>query len=552
MSRLKRSIKVAYDKTSGKRLEADQEFSKTKDSFEVRKSYHSKEIKLTCCECDQDLIVSSSKFDRLHFKHKPGHSNCILSDGKLSLKDQSIFTKIHLNKESPRHIELKTKIGNLLSEVDGVDKTSISIDDKFIIRDGQKRRPDVFCNYKGHDIVFEIQLSQLSLSYILSRYEFYKKHKMFLIWILDDFDIHNQGTLERDIKYLTEYENFFKLDESSNKLKLICDYKSPFLTDGNKLLSKWQQKSVELSQLNFDTKVFQVYYYNFGYNKSKKEVEQKVRERELEEIERQRQLKEERQLAITKCSRLIEEIRYLKKNENPDYKDVKFKIFTLTRVETTVFNELLNLKNLDSPILKWIYKAKKYDYYFLDFIISCDSIEKNLNEIDSTGCNAINAIIKNENLIKTHKTSLIKRLLEFGYNYGANDLKSLEEFIEYDDQLFLFEQCGKLKNRRLVPDLFKYSHVIFIIESAKRNELIGYYYKSNIWIQLANNAIKYYHKHWDYIESAFKYYGVWDKVEKADRKGKFRAELEGYYYNMPEQNYDIDDIINELYPEIYH
>jgi len=35
---------------------------------------------------------------------------------------------------------------------------------------------------------------------------------MFLIWILDDFDIHNQGTLERDIKYLTEYENFFKLD----------------------------------------------------------------------------------------------------------------------------------------------------------------------------------------------------------------------------------------------------------------------------------------------------------------------------------------------------
>ncbi|MGV8880036.1 MAG: DUF6035 family protein [Sphingobacteriaceae bacterium] len=35
-----------------------------------------------CPECDQDLIVSDSKNDRLHFKHFPHASYCELKDGK--------------------------------------------------------------------------------------------------------------------------------------------------------------------------------------------------------------------------------------------------------------------------------------------------------------------------------------------------------------------------------------------------------------------------------------------------------------------------------------
>lgn len=206
MGRYDRSIKIAFDKTSGEILDADEVFDIAKDAFEIRKKYHEKNLILSCCECEQDLMVSGSKYDRLHFKHKPGHSYCILADGKLSPHDHEKLTAILKAKESDRHKELKNKIGELLKNVSGVDVSTIQIDNKFIIKGNEKRKPDVYCKFQGKELVFEIQLSDLSLGYILSRYDFYKKYGMYLIWILDNFDIHNQGTLERDIKYLTKYE----------------------------------------------------------------------------------------------------------------------------------------------------------------------------------------------------------------------------------------------------------------------------------------------------------------------------------------------------------
>lgn len=551
MSRFERSIKLAFDKTSGEILEADEVFSETKESFQIRKQYHENKLNLSCCECEQELMVSGSKFDRLHFKHKPGHSFCILSDGQLTPKEQDVFTKILKNKESERHIELKTKIGNLLKDVDGVDLESIAIDNKFISRNGEKRRPDVFCNYKGHDIVFEIQLSELSLGYILSRYEFYKKNQMFLIWILDDFDIHNQGTLERDIKYLTEYENFFKLDESSNTLKLLCEYKYPFLTDDNRLLTKWLKKPVSLSQLQFDTNVYQVFYYNFGYNKSKTEKKQKVREAELLEIERQKQEEQRLNKAKHKAHKIINGIKHLRKNKHLSYDRIRMQIDELYPFELKMLNEILGLKERETAIIKWIESAKREDYQFIEFLIDCEKIEKDLNEISSDGFTAFQAIIDNDEFHVYEKKLLLKKMLEYGYVLKSNDLNKLKLLIDDSEEIFLFEQSNLLSNRRLTPKIFEHSKLIFIVESAKRHELIGYKYPKNIWIQLANTAVEYYKEYWDYIESAFKHYQIWDKVEKADTTGKFRKKVQNYYMTMPEQNYELDELINELYPEIY-
>lgn len=87
MGRHDRSIKIAFDKTSGEIIDSDKVFDITKDAFQIRRKYHEKNLELSCCECEQDLMVSGSKYDRLHFKHKPGHHFCILADGKLSPHD---------------------------------------------------------------------------------------------------------------------------------------------------------------------------------------------------------------------------------------------------------------------------------------------------------------------------------------------------------------------------------------------------------------------------------------------------------------------------------
>lgn len=551
MSRNERSIKSAFDKSSGEILEADKVFQNSNDPFEIRRLYHAKEIQLSCLECEQDLAVSDSKYNRLYFKHKPGHSYCILSDGNLTPKEQDVFNRILVAKESERHIELKTKIGRLLKDVDGVDTSSISIDNKFIVRGDKKRRPDVYCKYKDKELVFEIQLSDLSLGYILSRYEFYKKHKMYLIWILDDFDIHNQETLERDIKYLTKYENFFKLDENAKSFKLECEYKFPFLTNENRLLTKWLKKSVTLSQLKFDSSAFQAYFYNFGDNKTKTKKKQKIRDDEIQKLEKLRLEELKNQEAKKKAESIISKIQELRRKKYFSFENVKNRINELTHFELNILNSELALKSRQTPIIKWIKSAKNKDFPFLDFIISCKNIDKDINEETQNGTTALQTLIENEDIKEYERIVLIRRLLEFDYELDSDDIGKLKCLLSNPDKEFLFETCNKLKNRYLVPLVFAHPEVLYIIESAKRQELIGYNYKTKKWVQLANLAIQYYKEYWEYIELAFRHYNTWKLVEEEDTKSSFSRKLRNYYSEMPQQDFEIDELINELYPEIY-
>ncbi|WP_290697182.1 DUF6035 family protein [Lacinutrix sp.] len=551
MSLNERSIKSAFDKSSGEILEADKIFQKSNDPFKIRRRYHAKEIELSCLECQQDLAVSDSKYNRLYFKHKHGHSYCILSDGNLTPKEQDVFNRILIAKESERHIELKNKIGTLLKHVDGVDSSAISIDDKFIILGDEKRRPDVYCKYKDKELVFEIQLSDLSLAYILSRYEFYKKHEIYLIWILDDFDIHNQGTLERDIKYLTKYENFFKLDENSDSFKLKCEYKFPFLTNENQLLTKWLNKSVSISQLKFDSSAFQAYFYNFGDNRTNTEKEQKIRNEEIQKLEKLRLEELKLQEAKEKAENIILKIQELRKKKYFSFENVKNRIDELSHFELKILNSKIALKSRQTPIIKWFKSAKNEDIPFLDFLINCRKIDKDINEKTQKNTTVLQTLIENEKIKEYEKIILVKKLLEFDYELDSIDEAKLNRLLSNPDKIFLFETCNKLKNRSLVPLVFDHPEILQIIESAKRQELIVYKYKTKKWVQLANLAIQFYKEYWEYIELAFRYYDTWKLVEEEDSKKSFSRKLHNYYSEMPQQNFEIDELINELYPEIY-
>lgn len=551
MSRFERSIKYALDKTSGKILEAEKFFDKTNNPYERRTEYHSDKLDLLCLECGQDLIISSSKFDRFHFKHKPNHDPCILSDGNLMPEEQDMFNKILIAKESERHIELKTKIGTLLREVDGVDTSTISIDDKFIIIGDEKRRPDVYCKYKDKELVFEIQLSNLSLRYILSRYEFYKKHKMYLIWILDNFDIHNQGVLEKDIKKLSEHENFFKLDEDSTSFKLECEYKFPFLTYENHLHSKWLKKSVALSELKFDSTIFQAYFYNFGDNNEKRELEQEIKNDEIK-THKKKILEELRlQQAEKTAHKIINTIKELREKDNSCYINIKNQIDNLNPFALEIFNSALDLKSKETPVIKWIKSAKSKDWKFLDFIITCKRIDKDLNEKGQDEKTTFQTLIENENLENYHKESLLKSLLEFNYKLNSIDEEILSEFLQNPERYFLYKTCNQLTNRTLIPQVFKHPQVLYIIESAKRQKVIGYAYKTKKWIQIANLAIDNYKDYWDYIVLAFSHFNTWEQIKEEDTKGTFLKKFQNVYLATQNQNLELEELIKELYPEIF-
>lgn len=558
MGRYDRSIKIAFDKTSGEILKADEVFDIKTDAFEIRRKYHEKNLILSCCECEQDLMVSGSKYNRLHFKHKPGHGYCILTDGKLSPQEHERFTDILKAKESDRHKELKNKIGELLKSVKGVDLDSIAIDNKFIIKENGKRRPDVYCKFQDKEIVFEIQLSDLSLGYILSRYEFYKEHGIYLIWILDNFDIHNQGTLERDIKYLTKYHNFFKLDEQSETFKLECEYKYPFLTDDNKLRTKWLKKSVSLNELKYDNEVFQTYYYNFGDNKTKTEIIQKKKAEEIKETERKRHEKLKLDYATNRAKYLIKLIADIRKSEVQNFRSIINELDDFDDFETKILNDILNLKGKivegKPPLIKWIDEAIQEDVPFLEFILGTNKIELDINKPDDSDRTALQAVLLNSSIQKFQKSLLIKSLFKAGYKLTDNDREFLEELQdkqkEFVADAYIYKLCNSLTDRSLVDDVFNFYKLLFIIESARQGKLIYYNFTGNIWISFANNAIQHYSEYWEYLELSFKRFGLWDKLIQLDIKGTFQKKVEKFYSNMPRQKYDFDKVFNDLYPGI--
>ncbi|HHT23310.1 MAG TPA: hypothetical protein GXZ87_08385 [Bacteroidales bacterium] len=540
MSRYDRSIKIVYDNTTRKILEADEIFDNKKDGHKIRLQYHNKEIDFSCYECGQDLIISKSKYDKLYFKHKPGHDDCILSNSSISLQEQEQIAKIIISKESDRHKELKNKIGEQLKSVKDVDVDSIAIDDKFIIKENGKRRPDVYCKFQDKEIVFEIQLSNLSLNYILSRYNFYKKHQIYLIWILDNFDIHNQGTLEKDIKYLTKYENFFKLDEQSATFKLVCDFKHPYLTDNNQLFTKWVRKSVSLNDLTFDNEDFQAYYYNYDDNKTQAEKQQK---KKLEEL-KLRNAKNR----VDLFKKTIAEHRRIK---SINFSSINLELENMDEFEIKVLNEHLGLQKTvnkgKAPLIIWIDTAKQDDVPFLEFIIEADKIAFDRNKPDEYGKTALQALLNNKNIFSQRP---IKSLFKAGYKLTNNDYEFLlsQKDIE-ETSVHTYILCNRLSDRSLVDDVFKLKMVLFIIESAIQGKIIGFNFTGNKWISFANNAIEHYSNYWRYLELVFKRTGLWNKLIESDRKGTFQNKLRELYSDMPPQNHDFDNVFYDLYPE---
>lgn len=547
-----RTIKEAFDKVSGEILNADEVFDDTKDAFLMRKQFHKDEIELFCLECQQKLNVSTSKYDRLHFKHNPNANFCLLKDGKLSPDETEKIYAIYRSKESERHKYLKNKIGNKLSQLGDV--SNVQIDDKFIFDDNGKRKPDVYCKYLDKEIVFEIQLSDLSLRYIISRHEFYQSKGIYLIWILDNFNVEGRKQTERDIKYLTEYQNFFEFDEHSEQFRLICKYKFPLVTEQNKLLTKWKNKSIALSQIKFDKVTKQAYYFDFDGKTKKKKQEQLQREWELEEQEKLAQKELKKKSATEKSKDIIKTLRKNWKSKSFFYGQVKREIEILNHYELSILNnsEAFKVNKGQPKIHHWFKIAKEEHIHFLFFILECDQLKIDYNAVSDDNKTIIQTLIENKSL--PSKGYLLKQILKKGYIFKESDSQHLNGLQlqpkEIEANKILCQLSTKILDKSLIDDLFEHTSLICTIESAKRNKIVGFGWQENQWIAFANNAIHSYCEYWEYIELAFKHYGVWDKLIDLDKKGSFRKKLQQYHQAQPDQNFECDELFRYLYPEL--
>lgn len=543
-----RLIDKAKDKITGEILEASKIFETgTKiEDFKSRTEYAEGKINPICMQCGQELTISFSIKDRLFFKHKPKHSYCLVSDKKYKTTEINKLINYLASKESDRHKTLKNKIGSLLHKVPEVEKNSIKIDSEFIIREDGKRRPDVFCKYKNYKIVFEIQISKLPLSYILSRTNFFKEHGFYLIWVLEEFDARNDvKSFQRDIKYLSVYQNFFKLDQHSEDLKLKCDYKKAYITS-TQVKTTWVTKSINLSELSFNENTYQVFYYNFPKILS-------IRENQLKEkIEiKERKEKEERKLQKQKedidlVENLIEQIK--KNKKTGEFDDLKGKLICLRDNQIEILNNKLNLTNLnESPIVIWIKQVDKTysSKAFLKFILESKNIKINVNKASTSGETAIQVLMLNKNI--PIKLSYAKLLFQRGYKLIESDYQIIEQNIHHRDYGLLY-LYNSISDKYLIPDDYKVNNLLLIISSIVCNRVIGY--NINI-IGLTDTAIEHYQEYWKYIKIALVKSDIWKII---NQRMKIKLKLDNLSRNFPTQkdNKELPSLLNDLYPEIFN
>lgn len=552
MASKNRTINVARHKETGEIMRVGELFSDTKSAFEYRKLYSEGKFTWECVECGQDLKLSGSKNDTIHLKHGPNHEPCFLSQSNFDLEMQENYERALFAKESPRHKELKLKIGERLASVEGVGNESISIDNKFIIKGKDRRKPDVYCIYKGKELVFEIQLSDLSLGYILSRHNFYKDHGIYLLWILDSYDIKNQGTKEKDLKYLSDHQNFFKLDESVLEFKLICEFKSPFLTDDNFLKSPWVKKSITLNQLKFDSGNCQAYYFDYMGRLKRAEIKQKRKAEIIQDELERRQIEQLEDEAYSKVREIIRQISEVKKRGLHDYRFIKSELEKLDALEINVLNTTLAFNQTDRckipHIIRWVEEAKDSDSQFLSFILESRQIEFEVNVKDNIGNTVFFKILME---LDRGYNNMLKKLFLRGYLLKDDDkrilLEGADERICRKDSI-AYILCNRLDNRDLVEDVFKYQNLLLIFESIHQGKVVGFQFDEDNWLSFANNAIEYYPKHWVKIEKALKRGDVWGKIISNDKKGSFSRKLSLWIDKSTAQDEDALPVLWDLFP----
>lgn len=532
-----RAIEHAYNLETGERISISENTNSQKERFELRKNVQLGEVNLECIECGQKLNVSTSKNDIFYFKHMPKSNECLLKNAS---KEEIIFFNNHYaSKESPRHKELKNAIGNKLEVIKGF--SNVQIDNKFIITEEEKRKPDVYCKYGDVEIVFEIQLSNLSVKYLTLRHNFYKKNGIYLIWILDKFDPDKNTQLIRDVKYLNQYQNFFKLDEKSDEFRLNCKYKVSWITPFFEVRDNWKEDSFNINQLSFDNESYQVYYSDYSTNRNELETKAQGLIEEKKEIKKKEKEKQRKLEANKVADYIIDRIKSTKDNNKLYFDSISREISKLSTFELQILNDKLDISNKPS-ISKWLLKAQNSG--FVLFILKCRLIDLNVNlgfEEKST----YQILLKNPLLFHD---SIMKEMLKRCYILTDED----KRVDVNNNQLVIYQIAERLDESSDIDKLFdpKIIKLIFIIESIKQNKIINSGFKADDWIGFGNNLAQHYNDYWEYLENALRHYGIWRKIIELDRSTTFQNKVDLLRFNFPKQKTDFKILFDKIYPEL--
>jgi hypothetical protein len=204
-----------------------------------------------------------------------------------------------------------------------------------------------------------------------------------------------------------------------------------------------------------------------------------------------------------------------------------------------------------SLINHYIFNAGKLQHSFIHFLLRDRRIEFDINAANDDGTTTFQQILQNPYL--DYLQPLVKSMFKRGYRLTEEDISVYNEIATEmqlkNHELKVIQWCDQLKDKSLVDDIYKHLTFLFSIESARRQQIIGFNYKN--WISFAVQAVIKHKQYWIYIERSFKRYGLWEIIEAHDKNKSFQKQVAKLMLEPPEQDAGpVYPLIRELYNDI--
>lgn len=276
----KRTIDTVIDIETDKEIYANSFFAQPegvifKMRTELEKAIYLHRPKYVCKYCGQMVKISGRKTERgiaRFFSHLRDSDDCDYKTTTGRTRREINREKFARCNEGERHKFLKAEIAKYLEKTEGVTdvRTENTVKGNHPIL--RWRRPDVIANYRGQEVVFELQLSTTFVSVIAERDMFYRLNKKHIIWV-SNFDEQGEhvdltNMMVKDIYYNNRLNIFiFDIDaqresEKNGELMLKCNWLKPDgdweYPNGN-TSDKLGGKFVRVSELTFDS-TYKPYY----------------------------------------------------------------------------------------------------------------------------------------------------------------------------------------------------------------------------------------------------------------------------------------------------
>ena len=276
----KRTIDTVIDIETDKEIYAKSFFAQPegvvfKMRTELEKAIYLRRPKFVCKYCGQIVKISGRKTERgiaRFFSHLRDSDDCDYKTTTGRTRREINREKFARCNEGERHKFLKAEIAKYLDNTKGVTdvRTENTVKGNHPIL--RWRRPDVIANYRGQEVVFELQLSTTFVSVIAERDLFYRLNHKHIIWV-SNFDEQGEhvdltNMMIKDIYYNNRL-NIFIFDsdaqresEKNGELMLKCNWLKPDgdweYPNGN-TSDKLGGKFIRISELTFD-RTYKPYY----------------------------------------------------------------------------------------------------------------------------------------------------------------------------------------------------------------------------------------------------------------------------------------------------